>query len=158
KLFQYHARDEGWNGTIYEINFAAKNTPELSNYPDWMKATEQDKAVNFDWNWRNLDSGVERGYRVVDELLNFRSSMHHYLRACKKQPKDPDLHKELEGALEFAKRLGREDYALGQVARAVTFSRGDKLKKAREAIVCLAEKTKMPWRNRRKRDSGLDPA
>jgi predicted acylesterase/phospholipase RssA len=167
KLFQYHARDEKWHGTVYEINFAAKKTPEPTNYPTWMNVTGQDNDVNFDWNWRNLDNGVARGYRAVDELLNFRSCMNFYLRACVLgRPSTSGYDEALGRALDLAQRLTREDYALGQVARAVTFSRAavglpsssPQSQAAQDAIVCLAKNTKMPWRNSRKRIEGIKPA
>jgi predicted acylesterase/phospholipase RssA len=172
KLFQYHARDEGWGGTIYEMDFAAKNTPQPSKpYPRWMTVSGQDENVNFDWNWRNLNNGVERGYRVADELLNFRSCMQYYVKARQQGPDHPnynqaDYMKKLERALEFAQRLTRPTYALGQVARAATFSAAAeahasgsavRLDEAKEAIKRIAEDTKMPWRNSRKRRDGIGP-
>ena len=158
KLFQYHARDEGWGGTIYEMDFAAKNTPRPSKQiPQWMTVSWQDENVNFDWNWRNLNNGVERGYRVADELLNFRSCMQYYVKAHQQGPGHPNHIKTLERALEFAQRLTRPTYALGQVARAATFSAAARLDEAKEAIKRIAENTKMPWRNSRKRGGGIGP-
>jgi predicted acylesterase/phospholipase RssA len=167
KLFQYHARDEEWGGTIYEMDFAAKNTPPPSKpYPKWMTVNGKDENVNFDWNWRNLNNGVERGYRVADELLIFRSCMRQYVKVRHQGPGHPDYMNGLGHALKLAQKLTRPDYALGQVARAATFSaaaqadtsnRATRLEEAKEAIKRVGENTKMPWRNSRKRRDGIGP-
>lgn len=105
KLFKYHAKDEGWKGTIYELNVASD--------------------VNFDWSYSNLEKGINRGRAAVGELLNFYFCIKTYL--CGNFPK----------AETYANSLTREDYALGQVARAVTFHNVGKTQKASEAIECL---------------------
>jgi hypothetical protein len=59
ELFRYHARDAGWQGTIYEIPVA--------------------ENINFDWNHSNLESGRKAGLGAVSEPLNFRAFLLRYL-------------------------------------------------------------------------------
>jgi predicted acylesterase/phospholipase RssA len=59
KLFKYHAKDEGWQGTIYEIEVA--------------------KHINFDWTHSNLEDGRAHGRDAVAELLNFYYFLQCYL-------------------------------------------------------------------------------
>ncbi len=105
KLFKYHAKDEGWQGTIYEINVASD--------------------ITFDWSHSNLEKGIKRGHAAVDELLNFYFCMKKYRAG------------HFSDAGTYANKLTREGYALGQVARAVTFHRLGETQKAREAVMRL---------------------
>jgi hypothetical protein len=58
KLFKYHAREESWEGTIYDI--------EVGN-------------INFDWNHSNLDNGRTRGRAAVTKVVDFSKSLQCYL-------------------------------------------------------------------------------
>jgi predicted acylesterase/phospholipase RssA len=59
KLFKYHARDERWQGIIYEIRVSAD--------------------INFDWTHNNLENGKAQGRAAVTELLNFYQFLQSYL-------------------------------------------------------------------------------
>jgi predicted acylesterase/phospholipase RssA len=59
KLFKYHAKDEGWQGIIYEIRVSAD--------------------INFDWSHKNLENGRTRGRAAVTELLYFYYFLQRYL-------------------------------------------------------------------------------
>ena len=118
RLFKYHARDEKWCGTIYEIEFAAKR-PHLAQ-------------VTFDWNQSNLENGRKRGYTAMVELLSFHDSIKYYLNG------------DLTNALRGADALTREDYALGQVARAVVYQAAGDQRRAKQAVDCLLE-TDSAW-------------
>jgi hypothetical protein len=89
--------------------------------------------VNFDWSYSNLEKGITHGRAAVGELLNFYFCIQQYL-------KDNFAKAEI-----YANRLTREDYALGQIARAVTFHNVGKAQQAREAIDCLVM-TDKAWR------------
>jgi hypothetical protein len=58
ELFRYHAKDAGWQGTIYEIPVA--------------------ENINFDWNDSNLKNGRKAGLAAVAEPLNFRDFLNCY--------------------------------------------------------------------------------
>src|SRR5271155_3988213 len=95
KLFKYHARDEEWTGTIYELNyFTPKRVDGTKKAKD-----DHDKEVNFDWNWSNFDNGVERGYRSATELLNLYFCFQCYLG------KDLGGDEDEEKAYDYAKEL-----------------------------------------------------
>jgi predicted acylesterase/phospholipase RssA len=137
KLFKYHARDEAWTGTIYELNYFP---PRPADNTEQAKVND-DKEVNFDWNWSNFDNGVKRGYGATTELLNLYSCFQDY------------LGNDFEGAEGYAQKLTNENYALEQVARAVTFQRTGQTGRARHAVERLLETDKV-WRDYPRRELG----
>jgi predicted acylesterase/phospholipase RssA len=58
RLFKYHAREEGWEGTIYDIEVG---------------------DVNFDWTHSNLDYGREKGRDAVTKVVGFSKFLQCYL-------------------------------------------------------------------------------
>ena len=64
-----------------------------------------------------MKRGIKRGHAAVGELLSFYFCMKEYLAS---DFSEAGIH---------ANKLTREDYALGQVARAVTFHRREQTEK-----------------------------
>jgi len=149
KLFKYHARDEGWTGSIYELNYfprkhsnvddrdSTKNQGELGT---GIADETNGSKVNFDWNWSNFDKGVKRGHDAASELLNCYFCIKHHLKA------------EDDRALDYAKRI-KSEVPLAQIARAITFRRASESEKAKRAIDGLRS-TDRAWRKYPRRELG----
>jgi predicted acylesterase/phospholipase RssA len=144
KLFKYHARDEGWTGSIYELDYFPQKpvadrgpTKDQEDVRDVEHGTgivdeTNDSAVNFDWNWSNFDNGVKRGRDAATELLNSYFCIKYHLKG-----KD-DL------ALDYARRI-KSQAPLAQIARATTFKRAGLSEEAKRAIDGLC-RTDRAWR------------
>jgi predicted acylesterase/phospholipase RssA len=147
KLFKYHARDERWTGSIYELNYFPQKPGNVNdrdstrNHGDDVRDEEHDKGiaeetneseVNFDWNWSNFDNGVKRGRDAAAELLNCYFCIKYHMNGKN------------ERALDYAKRI-KSEVPLAQIARAITFERAGEREKAERAIDDL-RRTDRAWR------------
>jgi hypothetical protein len=134
KLFKYHARDERWTGSIYELNYFPRRPVDDRDSTKNQKVDVRDgkhgagiaevtneSEVNFDWNWSNFDNGVKRGRDAATELLNCYFCIKHHLKG------------EEDRALDYAKRI-KSEVPLAQIARPITFGRARELEKAKRAI------------------------